>query len=705
MLVPIASAVIPQKFHPKNTQEAAAIVGLASTQLSLMFARLPGVMWTTDKNLVLTSAGGTGLAKINWVVEDYLERSLYEIFRTDDPQFPPIAAHLRALEGKSGHYELKINETIFEVTVESLLDTTNQIIGCVALAVDITTQKETERALGYLTDRMILLHRVVSLASSTLDTTKVLELICRELAHTFHVPQVAAALYADDQSTAEIVAEYLAEGCSPALGIRFAVQGSLLNEDLIKFKNPVSIVDVQHSPLLQDVQDLMSQRDVASMLIVPLTVRGEVVGSIGIDSHEIREFTQDEIELAAAVALSLSQALENSILHQELASQNERLLKLVDKRTAELQRANDRMTAILNGSSDAIIFTHNDGTIRNSNEAFDRLFGYDADDLFSAPIGHLAEPPFDELLMDTLKQAVLTNEPQRITITARRSDGSTFDADVALAPVPETHNSLGGAVCSLRDITQLKEVERLKDRFVSTVSHELRTPITGMLLGANSLHQHYARLSDDQRLEIIRRILDQSTSLAELVEGILSLSRFDLQKHRQTFTPVDMWLTLEGVVNELRPNLQNKGLALEIVPPATPAIVLGSKLDFARIWRNLIENAIKYTYEGKISVQLQVIDTLIDQLLPDALRPPDLPAGKYVVAQISDTGHGIPAEDLAHLFTRFYRGYAAQSNIPGSGLGLSLVQEILAHYKGTIAVHSELKVGSTFTFWLPADHE
>ena len=134
-----------------------------------------------------------------------------------------------------------------------------------------------------------------------------------------------------------------------------------------------------------------------------------MIGSIGIDSHVPREFTQDEIELAAAVALSVSQALDNGMLHQQVESHNERLAQLVENRTAELQRVNERMTAILNGSSDAIIFTHNDGTIRNTNEAFDRLFPYAPDEAFSSPIEDLAAPPFDQQLIEGLRKEVQTS--------------------------------------------------------------------------------------------------------------------------------------------------------------------------------------------------------------------------------------------------------------------------------------------------------
>ncbi|MBI5928289.1 MAG: PAS domain S-box protein [Chloroflexi bacterium] len=678
---------------------------MATSQLSLIMSRLPGIMWTTDKDLIITHMSGAGLNLLNRTPQEYIGRHLAEITESQNLSSIGITEHLKALDGKIGHYELAVDRRELEVTVQSLLDEQGQIIGCVAFAIDITNQKEAERALAYISDRMILLNRVISLASSSLNVHKVLEVACQELAQTFGVPQVAAALFDKNRFEGEVVAEYLAPGCVSALGMKIPLRDNPLNEELIRSKNPVFVKDVSKEITVQDVQSILHERKTVSILIVPLTVRGEVVGSIGIDSHTPRDFLQDEIELAAAVALSVSQALDNSLLHQQLESQNERLASLVENRTAELQRVNERMTAILNGSSDAIIFTHNDGTIRNANEAFDLLFRYAPDEAFSSPIENLAEPPFDQLLIDTLRTAVQTGEAQRLTIMARRKDGTTFDADVALAPVPVTQNVSGGTVCSLRDITQLKEVERLKDRFVSTVSHELRTPITGILLGANSLHQHYARLSDTQRLEIIRRILDQSTSLAELIEGILSLSRFDLQRHRTEVMRVDMLQTVEAIVEEFRPAIQNKHLVFELDTPSKPILTRGSRLDFSRIWRNLIDNAIKYTDEGKkVSVVLTMIDTTDSSHL-DELTPPDLPVGVYVVGRVSDSGRGIPAEDLVHLFTRFYRGNAAQSNIPGSGLGLSLVKEILTYYRGKIDVKSEPGQGSTFTFWLPADTE
>ena len=124
------------------------------------------------------------------------------------------------------------------------------------------------------------------------------------------------------------------------------------------------------------------------------------------------------------------------------------------------------------------------------------------------------------------------------------------------------------------------------------------------------------------------------------------------------------------------------------------------------MWRNLIGNAIKYTPEGgEIEVRLASY-TKASEGITSSLEPidgltEDLPLGDYAIGQVKDTGHGISSDDINSLFTRFYRGWAKTSQIPGTGLGLALVRELLKIHGGDIRVESELGKGSTFTFWIP----
>jgi signal transduction histidine kinase len=135
--------------------------------------------------------------------------------------------------------------------------------------------------------------------------------------------------------------------------------------------------------------------------------------------------------------------------------------------------------------------------------------------------------------------------------------------------------------------------------------------------------------------------------------------------------------------------------------------------DVARIWRNLLSNAIKYTpgpgtvrvFAGYVT--LDAAQQVIASSLPrDCLIvPASLAAGKWVAGVVQDTGRGIPESDQPHIFARFYRGEAALTSIPGTGLGLSLVHELLENYEGAITLRSQPGSGSTFVFWLRAIDE
>jgi signal transduction histidine kinase len=137
-------------------------------------------------------------------------------------------------------------------------------------------------------------------------------------------------------------------------------------------------------------------------------------------------------------------------------------------------------------------------------------------------------------------------------------------------------------------------------------------------------------------------------------------------------------------------------------------MMTGDFMDFSRIWRNLISNAIKYTPEkGLVTVRLACLTKETPNPLPADLRWLEI-AQNYrpcMVGQVEDTGHGIQPEDLENLFKRFHRGWAKYSNVPGTGLGLSLVRELLTIYGGDIHVSSHLEQGSIFTFWIPIEED
>jgi signal transduction histidine kinase len=278
---------------------------------------------------------------------------------------------------------------------------------------------------------------------------------------------------------------------------------------------------------------------------------------------------------------------------------------------------------------------------------------------------------------------------------------------MSFAQVPVDKNHI---VVNCHDITYLKEVERIKDNFISMVTHELRTPITGILLIASQLHKYHDRMTQDQFANKLDQLFSQSKVMAELVESVLDISRLERQQEQIATQNVQMINIIEGVTAELIPSAEEKRQHITVAHDPQPNAILGDPIDFSRIWRNLISNAIKYTPDnGEIRVRLGtgcVRDGKIYEVSDSLEQLPwfsdtNLADGLYCMGQVEDSGYGIGAKDLPKLFERFQRGWAKQSNIPGTGLGLALVKELLTLYQGDIYVDSELSVGTIFTFWIP----
>lgn len=230
---------------------------------------------------------------------------------------------------------------------------------------------------------------------------------------------------------------------------------------------------------------------------------------------------------------------------------------------------------------------------------------------------------------------------------------------------------------------RLTELDRLKSKFVADVSHELRTPVANLKLYLGLLE----RGKPEKRDEYAAILREQAARLTTLIEDILDLARLEDKQRSIACEPVDLNALAEHIVISQQPNAERLGLALSFEPALDLPRVQGHRNRLAQLITNLISNAINYTRDGK--VQLQTYH--------DEMR-------RAVGLEVQDTGTGIDPEDLPHIFERFYRGKrVGQSNIPGTGLGLGIVKEIVDQHSGAIEVESQVGQGSTFRVWLPMD--
>lgn len=204
---------------------------------------------------------------------------------------------------------------------------------------DISERKRAEQEAQRLLGQTLLLNRVIAAAASNLEPIAVLNVICSELAHAFSLPQAACALLTPDQTHLTVVAEYRSDGRPSALGAVIPVVGNPATQQVIEQRQPLMLLNAQTDERQSVIHDLEKRRGTISLLIVPLIVRDRVIGTLGLDSLEEREFTADEIALAQSVASAASSVLENAQLYT--AAQQE----LAERRRAEemLKRYNQRL--------------------------------------------------------------------------------------------------------------------------------------------------------------------------------------------------------------------------------------------------------------------------------------------------------------------------------------------------------------------------
>lgn len=252
------------------------------------------------------------------------------------------------------------------------------------------------------------------------------------------------------------------------------------------------------------------------------------------------------------------------------------------------------------------------------------------------------------------------------------------------------------ATLVLNDITAAKKAEEMRADFVANVSHELRSPLTALIGFIETLR---GPASDD--IEARTRFLDimhrESQRMARLIDDLLSLTRVEINEHVPPRKAVDAVQSINNVLEALEPQAAARGITFNIDRPQELPRVIADSDQLHQVFRNLIENAIKYGGENKpVDITLRTVERI-----PGAAR-----AGVSIA--IRDHGPGIPKELIPRLTERFFRVDEARSSnadtgIGSTGLGLAIVKHIISRHRGHLSAQSTIGEGSTFTVYIPTD--
>lgn len=509
----------------------------------------------------------------------------------------------------------------------------------------------------------------------------------RELTGLAEISQSVATLTNLDDTYRELsssIAQLLqAEGCIILLAERdgelvpqwpaFGFSPEELSRLRLRIDDPEVVLPESRCPV-QTVDGLLVTHcggwSSQPLLMAPMRAQDRLIGAVLLVGRPETEFNENDIRLLTILATNAAVIVQNAILYQS-----------VDRERSELD-------AVISNTSDAIVIVDQESRVTRVNAAAEALTGWRAEEVVGRKCGDMlfsrlasgAGNPKAAFTLAVIEKREPNPYFEAVVVTR---DGVERDVAASYSFVRSARRGEGLGVVIARDISKLREVDRMKSEFVSMVSHELRTPL-GLIKGyASTLINPQLSLDDQTERRFLLGIDGAADRLARLIENLLSVSRIEAGQMRLSTQQVDLSQLLTAAVSTTRAAAKGHEVVLEL--PRRPAKVEGDRVQLELVVNNLLGNAIKYSSMGRpIVVKLEK-------------------RGKEeVVVSVADQGIGIAAHHLPRIFEKFYRvegGYSKRT--PGSGLGLYICRNIIEAHGGRIWVESRLREGSTFSFVLP----
>ena len=419
---------------------------------------------------------------------------------------------------------------------------------------------------------------------------------------------------------------------------------------------------------------------VASLISVPLISGPDVIGALTATSSQQAAFTEVEVNLLGAFSDQAAIAVKNARLYEQLVNEERETARLYQ---SVLEKSNE-LEAILGGIGDGVIVVDPELRLLMMNPVAARRFG-----VLRAPAEGVRLPEIvsNEALLSLARETIDGLEVPLIREITLSGEGDRSLIYQALATaVRGAHGSVRGAVIVMRDITTQREIDQVKSNFLSVVSHELRTPLHSIKGFVEIILMGKTGEINDLQRDFLTTVKESTTNLQRLIDDLLESSRMEAGKIKLEPEQMSVFEVTEGVVERLRPQAQEGMLTLRNDVPEGLAQIEADPMRIEQVLTNLIQNAIKFTSEeGTITVSASDKE-------------------EYIQISVSDTGIGIPEEEQARIFQRFYQvDSSATRSYTGAGLGLTICKFIVEYHHGKIWVESNEEKGSTFAFLLPKE--
>lgn len=435
---------------------------------------------------------------------------------------------------------------------------------------------------------------------------------------------------------------------------------------------PIFVTGAIEDYFAAGLRPLLPELEIHSVMGAPITGKGRTIGAfVTMESRPGKVFTESDLTFLVALAQQVSVAVEHARLYSMAETESQKL------------------GAVISGMADGVMIFDGDGRVVGLNPAGTEILspikhGTSLSELYAVFKPRYANGqvvPLDQL---PVARVLLEGVPgASAEMVLQSADGETKTIQFSTAPVHDATGRGYGAVSVFRDVTTHKQMDRLKDEFISVLSHELRAPLATISGYTQMLIKQISRRDDLREelgeLELIRTCTHQ---LSTLVRNLLDVSRHESGSLTLNLQPI----SLAEAVNAVGQRLANLSLNHRLVVhlPADLPKIVADRDRVQQILTNLIGNAIKFSPDGgEIVVSAQVDE------------------GQALVT-ISDRGIGIGKYDLCRLFDRFYRADNAENRtFEGIGLGLHVSRILVEAHGGQITAQSKKGQGSVFSFTLP----
>jgi signal transduction histidine kinase len=374
-----------------------------------------------------------------------------------------------------------------------------------------------------------------------------------------------------------------------------------------------------------------------------------------------------------------------AVAFNEMSRSLQRQERSLAQQNNDLERLANLLKAVLDSTVDGILLSDAEGNVQLANRPIVTL---------TRELGMSFEGPVVDRLL-SISERIEDPDAYRTAMERLRTatEEVTFDEFVDsvsgrvfqgfTAPVRDDRGGFVGRIWTMREVTQQRELDRLKDDFVATVSHELRTPLTSMMGFLEMIREGEAGELTEQQQRFLSIVYRSSERLQRLVGDLLFVARLDANGLQLHFGDVDLVEVVRENVEATSALARSRTIDLvsefDVLPPVT-----ADRERLGQLVTNLLSNAIKFTPEqGTVTVRT-------------------FANGGSAVLEVEDTGIGIPSGEQGRLFQRFFRSTnATERAIPGTGLGLVITKAIVEAHGGSITVRSELEEGTCFRVELP----